>query len=79
MRGYEVYLQIHYNTHPHTIQEEGDEMEKFFTKREITEMLKVHLNTVDSWIAKGWLKAHKVGGRVRIYESDLNEFLNRWN
>jgi excisionase family DNA binding protein len=54
-------------------------MEKFYTKREITEMLKVHLNTVDSWIAKGWLKAHKIGGRIRIYESDLNEFLNRWN
>lgn len=71
------YLQVHYNTHPHTIQEEGEEMEKFFTKREITEMLKVHLNTVDSWIAKGWLKAHKVGGRVRIYESDLQAFLNR--
>ena len=54
-------------------------MEKYFTKKQITEMLSVHLNTVDQWIKKGWLKAHKVGGRVRIYESDLNEFLNRWN
>ena len=70
------YLQVHYNTHPHTIQEEGEEMEKFFTKREITEMLKVHLNTVDSWIAKGWLKHTRSAG-VRIYESDLQAFLNR--
>lgn len=52
-------------------------MEKFFTKKQVTELLSVHLNTVDQWIKKGWLKAHKVGGRVRIYESDLQAFLNR--
>lgn len=54
-------------------------MEKVYKKKEVAEMLHVHLNTVDRWIHKGWLKAHKLGYAVRIYESDLNEFLNRWN
>lgn len=51
-------------------------MEKFFSIKEVAEQQRVHANTVRSWIAKGWLKAHKVGGRVRIFESDLAEFLN---
>jgi excisionase family DNA binding protein len=52
-------------------------MEKFFSIKEVAEQQRVHANTVRAWIAKGWLKAHKVGGRVRIYESDLQAFLNR--
>ena len=51
--------------------------EMFYTKKEIAEKLDVHLNTVDSWIAKGWLTIHKIGGRIRIYESDLDAFLKR--
>ena len=51
--------------------------EKFYTKKEIAEKLDVHLNTVDSWIAKGWLTVHKIGGRIRIYENDLAAFLKR--
>lgn len=54
-------------------------MEEFYTMREVSERMSVHINTVKRWVRIGWLKAHKVGGRVRIYESDLNEFLNRWN
>ena len=51
-------------------------MEQFFTIKEVAEQLKVHPNSVRAWIAKGWLKAHKIVGRVRIFESDLQEFLN---
>lgn len=54
-------------------------MEKFYSINELAKQLSVHPNTVRAWIAKGWLKAHKVGYRIRIFESDLNEFLNRWN
>ena len=51
-------------------------MEKVYKKKEVAEMLHVHLNTVDRWIRKGLLKAHKVGYSIRIFESDLQEFLN---
>ena len=69
----------HCNTLSHTLQDAkgGNMEEKFYTKKEIAEKLDVHLNTVDSWIAKGWLPVHKIGGRVRIYESDLDAFLKR--
>ena len=53
--------------------------EKFFSIKEVAHDLEVHPNTVRLWITKGWLKSRKVGCRIRIYESDLNEFLDRWN
>lgn len=40
-------------------------------------MLHVHINTVDNWINKGWLQADKIGGRWRISEEQLNEFMKR--
>ena len=52
-------------------------MEKFFTIKEVAEMLRVHPNTVRGWIDRGILKMHRFGGLIRIYESDLQAFLNR--
>ena len=69
-----------YHISPHNaIVKGGERVKDFYSINEVAEQQKVHPNTVRAWIAKGWLKAHKVGGRVRIYESDLQEFLNRWN
>ncbi len=80
-KRYKVLSQYYYNTILHHLQHlfTEEDMEKVYKKKEVAEMLHVHLNTVDRWIHKGWLKAHKLGYAVRIYESDLNEFLNRWN
>ena len=72
--------QVQYSTQTDNLQDaKGGKMEEFYTMREVSERMSVHINTVKRWIRIGWLKAHKVGGRVRIYESDLHEFLNRWN
>lgn len=49
----------------------------FYTVRQVSERLGVHIQTVKGWLAKGWLIGHKIGGRVRIYESDLDAFLKR--
>lgn len=66
----------HISTH-NAIVKGGEKVERFYSIKEVSEMQEVHTNTVRSWIAKGWLKAHKIGGRIRIYESDLQAFLNR--
>ena len=52
-------------------------MEKYFSRQQIATMLNVHINTVDNWINKGWLQADKIGGRWRISEEQLNEFMKR--
>lgn len=52
-------------------------MEKFYSINETAEMLRVHPNTVRAWIKRNILKAHHLGGLIRIYESDLQAFLNR--
>lgn len=51
--------------------------QKFLSKKEAAAYLRVHLNTLDRWIKKGWIKTHRVGYRVLIYESDLMEFIDR--
>lgn len=52
-------------------------MEKFYSINETAEMLQVHPNTVRAWINRNILKAHRFGRLIRIYESDLQAFLNR--
>lgn len=54
-------------------------MEKYYSVKQVAETVNVHTNTVYAWIKKGWLKAQRIGKIFRIYESDLQEFLNRWN
>lgn len=51
--------------------------QNFYTVRQVSERLGVHIQTVKGWLAKGWLIGHKIGGRIRIYESDLAAFLKR--
>jgi len=45
------------------------------TLREIANLTGVHYNTVWRWIDKGWLPAFKLGGRWRVEEVILEEFI----
>ena len=48
---------------------------RFFTIAEVAERLRVATRTVRRWIKAGDLIAHRIGGVVRIAESDLRAFL----
>jgi excisionase family DNA binding protein len=48
---------------------------RFFTIAEVAERLRVATRTVRRWIESGHLVAHRIGGVVRIAESDLRAFL----
>lgn len=50
-------------------------MEKFYTAEEISEQLKVHLQTILSYIRDGKLKAVKLDKGYRISESDFQTFV----
>jgi excisionase family DNA binding protein len=52
-----------------------DNQIKFFTIGEVAERLRVCTRTVSRWIKDGDLVAHRIGGVVRIAESDLRAFL----
>jgi excisionase family DNA binding protein len=47
----------------------------FFTVAKVADRLQVSTRTVRRWIASGELKAHKLGGVVRISDEDLRAFL----
>jgi excisionase family DNA binding protein len=47
----------------------------FFTITEVAEDLNVSDRTVRRWIEDGKLVAHRIGGVVRIAETDLRAFL----
>jgi excisionase family DNA binding protein len=52
-----------------------DNQIQFFTIAEVAERLHVATRTVRRWIEAGHLVAHRIGGVVRISESDLRAFL----
>jgi excisionase family DNA binding protein len=52
-----------------------DDQIKFFTIAEVAERLHVATRTVRRWIKNGDLVVHRVGGVVRVAESDLRTFL----
>jgi excisionase family DNA binding protein len=52
-----------------------DNQIKFFTIAEVAERLHVATRTVRRWIKADDLVVHRVGGVVRIAESDLRAFL----
>lgn len=49
-------------------------MESLLNVRQIAYMLKVHPLTIRRYIREGRLKAVRVGGNVRVKESDLQSF-----
>lgn len=51
--------------------------EEPLTVEEIAQQLRVHVETVRNWIRSGELDAIDLGGKYRIYRTDLNKFLER--
>lgn len=55
----------------------GSDHVRFFTIRQVAQLIDVSIRSVRRWIASGELKTHRFGRSVRIAESDLNDFINR--
>src|SRR5579875_3778303 len=54
---------------------DGEQQEAFLTVAEVAATLKLNQQTVRNWIDQGSLPALRVGRRVRIRRSDLDEML----
>jgi excisionase family DNA binding protein len=50
---------------------------EFLTVGDVAERLRVHPQTVRAWIARGDLRAIKIGRTVRITQRDLQQMLDR--
>jgi excisionase family DNA binding protein len=48
---------------------------KFYTVAQVAEMLAVSVRTVHRWIERGELPVHRLGGAVRISETDFKVFV----
>jgi excisionase family DNA binding protein len=55
----------------------GNLEDTFLTVAEVAELLKLNQQTVRNWIDQGSLPALRVGRRVRIRRSDLEQLLER--
>lgn len=53
--------------------------DRILTLNETADILKVHWQTVRTYIKEGVLKSNKVGRNIRILESDLNAFISSKN
>src|SRR3984957_13174233 len=53
-----------------------DTQESFLTVAEVAELLRLNQQTVRNWIDQGSLPALRVGRRVRIKQSDLDQLLS---
>ena len=51
---------------------------EFYTMKQISEMLSVHINTVQKWISSGKLAHYKIGQSVRVDKDDLDSFLSEY-
>ena len=52
-------------------------MEKLYTVEQVAEILQMKMNSIYRYIYRNQLKHHKVGGAIRISESQLKEFLEK--
>lgn len=50
-----------------------EQSEHYLSRKEVAALLKISLVTLTSWINRGKIKAHKIGGRVLFRESDVKE------
>ena len=51
---------------------------EFYTMKQISDMLNVHINTVQKWISSGKLMHYKIGQSVRVNKNDLDSFLSEY-
>lgn len=51
--------------------------ETVYTRQETAERFKVSLPTINRWLADGTLKKVKIGGSVRITESEIQRHLQK--
>jgi excisionase family DNA binding protein len=51
--------------------------DEFLTVAEVAELLKLNQQTVRNWIDQGYLPAVRVGRRVRVRRSDLDQLLEK--
>lgn len=60
---------------------EQNEEDKYLTLAEVSELLKIHPNTLRNWDANGTLKATRIGiKKVRRYrKSDIDKFIAESN
>lgn len=49
----------------------ADQSEKFLTRGEVAELLKITLPTLHDWTKKGLLKAYRIGNRIRYKEAEV--------
>lgn len=47
----------------------------YYSTKEVSEILGIHINTVMNWIKDKRIVAYKIGGVWRINESDLKTFI----
>jgi len=52
-------------------------MEKLYNAREVAKIVGVHYNTVLGWVKTGLIETTKIGGVIRISESQLNKALGK--
>ncbi len=48
---------------------------KFHTRREVAKMLGITLPTLHEWTKEGYIKAHRIGTRVRYKDEDVQNAL----
>ncbi len=48
---------------------------QFYTRKEISQMFKTSVYTVDNWIKNGQLNCLKINSTVRISDTNIAEFL----
>ena len=51
--------------------------EEFLTVGDVADRLRVHAQTVRAWIARGDLRAIRIGRTVRVRQTDFQEMLER--
>lgn len=52
-------------------------MEKYYTAKEVADILKVNIQTIFKWLRESKLPSDKVGGQYRITEKHLEQFIKR--
>ena len=49
----------------------------YLTRRETARRLRISLVTLNDWVNRGRIRAHKIGGRVLFRDSDVEAALHR--